>query len=123
MSGVPKVPNLKPSKIELKNKLDKTIFLNALNIDRLNALKKYLKEVYGISEEDIKCESDNYCVAVKTLTEDEIEAWYQYYEETEEFARSKYDYAIGENGKYYYVHIIERFNGSEELEVEIKALS
>ena len=118
-----KIPNLNPNSIQLKNELDKTIFLKQLNVKRLNALKKYLKEVYGISEEDIKCESDNYCVGVKDLSEEEIDEWYKYYAETEEFVNSIYDYAIGENGNYHYVHVIERFNGSEDLEVEIKALS
>jgi len=122
MSMVPKIPKINLSPISLKRELNKEFFIKPFNLDRLNALKKYLREVYDIPQENINCFTDNYCVGYRPATEREIRAWNKYYEETGEFANSYYDYAIDKDGHYYYIHIIERLNGSEELEIEIHSL-
>mgnify|MGYP001772579807 CR=1 FL=1 len=84
------------------------------------ALREYLKEVYKIKDEDIKCE-DNICYTYVNATKKDIEEFNEIYESEEEFYNGYYDYAFMNNNRIY-IHVEERFLPTEEIEIRVIAM-
>jgi len=121
------MPKINLSEIKLKDELNKFVFLNQnvflVKDEKKSALIEFLKSEYGISENNINCETSDFCTGVRSATDKEIEEWNEHYEETEEFANSYYSYAFSPNGKRYYIHVLERVLDFNSLEVEVNIIS
>ena len=113
MSGVPKIPNLKSNKIELKNELDKIVFLREIQ----KALKDFIKQNEKVNENEIFCESFLKCSLTKKATPVDIR-YFRTYNKKEDVYTNSFIAEINNNLYLIYYKIIYSLVNDEKLRLE-----
>ena len=115
------IPNFvmgKNMSANIQNKNEKPFF----GSDKLSAIFEFLTHEYSFSENDIICESDSNCTAVRPATDYEIERWTEFYEKFGVCVNSYYSYGFGKNGGSYRIHVIESLENCSDIVVEVSVV-